>query len=61
MISKIIQWISSIYNNVERWLFYGLILAVGIAGTWFTYNYAVQFSDYFIVLLFVTIFLAVFD
>jgi hypothetical protein len=55
------QWTNWLYNNIERWLFYGLILVAGIIGTWFTYNYAVAFSDYFIVLLFVTIFFAVFD
>jgi hypothetical protein len=61
MIEKIGKQINWLYNNLERWLFYGLILLTGIAGTWFTYNYAVAFSDYFIVLLFVTIFFAIFD
>lgn len=57
-IKKVVSWL---YSSLDRWLFYGLILLTGIAGTWFTYNYAIAFSDYFIVLLFVTIFFAVFD
>lgn len=61
MINKIHKWFSRLYDNMERWLFYGLILTVGITGTWVTYTHAVAFSDYFIVLLFATIFFAVFD
>lgn len=57
-LSNPFKWL---YRNISRWLFYSLILAAGIIGTWFTYNYAIKFSDYFIVLLFTLIFFSVFD
>lgn len=46
---------------LSHWVFYGLMIITGIGGVWFTYNYAVHFSDYFIVLIFVVMFLGIFE
>ena len=63
--TRLINWLTGtaigIYTRRERILFYLLLLAGGIIGTWFTYNYAIAFSDYAIVLLFTTIFFGVFE
>jgi len=49
---KLKQLINSIQRNVDTWKFYGALIAVGGIATWYTYHYAIQFSDFSLFLLF---------